>query len=135
MADLSITAANVGIGASAKLVTGTAGEAITRGQAVYYDSATKKYMKAVNDASGTAAVVGVAQSEAAADGDYIIIQKSGGILPGATMTKGQLYYLSATAGGICPFADLIAADYVTSVYRATSTTEAELDLNASGILL
>lgn len=135
MADLSVTAANVGIAGDAKLVSGIAGEAITRGQPVYYDATLGKYFKAVNDDSAKATVVGIAQSGAAADGDYFIVQKTGSLITGATMTKGELYYVSATGGGICPFADLAAADYVSAIYRATSTTEAVLEIEVSGILL
>ena len=139
MADLTVTAANVGVASEndVVLIVGVAGEAIDRGEVVYYDSGVSppKYKLAANDTANKATATGLAQSESAADGDEIIIQMAGKVKAGATLTKGEIYYVSANAGKIAPFADLLAGDYVTSVYRATSTSEAQLDFDATGTLL
>lgn len=135
MADLSITGANVGVAASATKVTVIeASEAITRGQAVYRDGTnSNKAKKAVNTASASTAVYGIAISESAADGDFIAVATSGTIISGGSMTKGQLYYLSSTAGALMPYGDLTSSDYINGVYRATSTTEAVLIFENKGI--
>jgi hypothetical protein len=51
------------------------------------------------------------------------------------MTAGTVYYLSATAGGICPVADLASGQYPCAVGIATSTTVLKLGFNASGVAL
>jgi hypothetical protein len=51
MADLTITAANVIAGNSAKTETGTAGATVTAGQVVYKDSADNKFKLADNDSA------------------------------------------------------------------------------------
>jgi hypothetical protein len=135
MADLTITGANVGVASSVtKVVVIEAAEAITRGQAVYRDGTnSNKATKAVNTASASSSVYGIAISESAADGDFIAIVTSGTIITGATMTKGQLYYLSSTAGALMPYADLTTDDYINGVYRASSTTQAVLLFEEKGI--
>jgi len=135
MADLSITAANVGVASSiTKVVVVEAAEAITRGMAVYRNgSNSNKATKAINTASASTAVYGIAQSESASDGDFIAVATSGTIITGASMTVGQLYYLSSTAGKLMPYADLTTNDYINGVYRATTSTKAILVLENNGI--
>jgi hypothetical protein len=136
MADITITGASVGVNDSGKVIIGQAGSIITRGDVVYLDSSDGKYKLADATDATKANAVGFAQSECAADG-YFVISVRGEVAAGATLTKGEIYYLSATAdaGAICPFSDLGAGDHVTSVFRATSTTEAELDLDYTEITL
>jgi hypothetical protein len=122
MTDLSITVANVVQGQDAVTETGLAGEAITQGQVVYR-STDGKYYKADCD-SATAAVRsprGVAQNAASAN-QPLTIQTKGQITIGATMTAGLAYYLSKTAGGICPVADIASGGYAVVVGIAMSTT-------------
>lgn len=122
MADLTITATSVVQGSNAQVVHGSAAVAITAGQAVY-ESASGEYSLADND-SGTAAVrevAGIALNGAAA-GQPLSVQKSGDITIGATLTKGGVYCLSSTAGGICPVADLASGDDVILIGIAKSTT-------------
>lgn len=136
MADLSITAANVAAGGGAKIVPGTAGEAITAGQVVYLDSSTGRFKLADNN-SATAAVrspYGIALNGAAA-GQPLSVLTSGPITIGATLTAGVAYYLSATAGGICPVADLATGQYPTVLGIATSTTVLRVNLTESGVAL
>ena len=136
MADLVITAANVVAGAGATRVEGTAGEAITAGQAVYYDRADKSYKLADCD-SATAAVRaprGIALNNAA-DGQPIDVHTEGPITIGATVTAGVAYYLSATAGGICPVADLASGDYPTILGIATSASVLDVQIHSAGVAL
>lgn len=135
MADLTITGANFGVAsASVKQVTVQAGEAITRGMPVYLDGTdSNKAKKALNTAAASTVVYGIASQESSADGDYISVVTTGTIKTGATMTVGQAYYLSTTAGGICPFADLDTDDYINLLYRADTTTTAKIVFENSGI--
>lgn len=134
MADISITAANVVKGSNAVTEDGTAGETITAGQFVYRDSSTGKYMKADADAATAAARTprGVALNSAS-DGQPLEIQKSGNITIGGTLTAGVTYYLSGTAGGICPLADVGTGEYYCILGIATSTSVLALGINYSGV--
>jgi hypothetical protein len=136
MTDLSITAANVIAGSGARTVDGTAGASVTAGQAVYLDSTTNTYKLADCD-SATAAVRspdGIAL-HAAASGQPLEVLTRGPITIGATMTAGLPYFLSATAGGIAPYADLGAGDYPTIIGIATSTTVLDVLFHESGVAL
>jgi len=121
MADLSITAASV------VLVTGNketrlAGEAITAGQAVYLATAGTLFKAQTDGTSLEAAAVGIALNGGGA-GQPIAYATDGATvsLVGATTAVGVLYYVSNTAGGICPIADIGSADYVSALGFATST--------------
>lgn len=136
MADLSITATSVIAGSSAKKVHGTAGASVTAGQPVYLDSATNTYKLADCD-SGTAAVRspdGVTL-HAAASGQPLTIAERGPVTIGATLTAGVAYYLSATAGGICPVADLVAGNYPVILGIATSASVLNIDIQEAGVAL
>ncbi len=134
MADLTVTAANVVAGSNPGTDTYLAGETITAGQALYLASATKKFMKADND-SGTAeakVATHIALNGASAN-QPVVGQKSGTVTIGATMTNGAAYYLSATAGGICPDADVVAGKNVCLIGFAISTTVLSLGFRAPGV--
>lgn len=134
MTDLAITAANVVQGADAVTEDGLAGETITQGQEVYRLASDGKYYKADCD-SATAAVRsprGVALNGASAN-QPLRIQKAGDITIGATMTAGVAYFLSKTAGGICPYADIASGGYATLVGIAKSTTVMKIVYAESGV--
>src|SRR5438067_1480309 len=136
MADLTITAANVIPGLNAKKSLGTAGVAVTAGQAVYLDPADDKYRRADNNSVTVAAraPAGIALHAPAA-GQPRSVQTSGQITIGAALTAGVAYYLSGTPGGICPVADLVTGMYPTILGIATSTTGLALDIQPSGVAL
>lgn len=132
MADLTITAASVQKGVNSP-ITGVAGETITAGQGVYVKASDKRLWKA--QADGTAAeaeAVGVALNGGAA-GQPIAYQKTGTITIGATVAVGTIYVVSATFGGIAPWADLAATNYVTIVGVGATTGTIALAFNATGI--
>lgn len=134
MAALSVTPANVAINsANTRTFPYRAGEAIAQGQAFYLASDGKAYV-ADNADVAEAEVAGIAMTKASADEDFISGVNSGSIKPGATMTKGVLYYLGS-AGAAVPYADLSSADYVVALFRATSTSEADIEIRNTGILL
>lgn len=127
MADLTITPGNIQEGTGAQVVSGTAGAVITAGQTVYLDSSDNTYKLA--DANSTAAAAqakGVALNSAPASGQPITVQYAGNMEFGAIITEGEIYVVSATAGGIAPEADLASGHRVTIVGVGVSTTEIKL---------
>lgn len=120
MANLTQTASSVGIGSSSTTATSIggfnsvqAGEAITQGMPVYLSSTDGKYYKAdANASSSTAQARGIALTPASTNGYFIIHNAIGAYINlGATLTVGTTYVVSATAGAICPIADLTTGDY------------------------
>jgi hypothetical protein len=136
MTDLSITAANVVQGANAQVVSGRAGEAITAGKTVYHDATAKKWKLADSDSATAGAKVagGIALNGAALD-QPLFVQTGGDITIGATLTAGAAYYLSETAGGIQPAADLGAGENVCLIGLAKSATVLTIDIRAPGVTL
>jgi hypothetical protein len=63
------------------------------------------------------------------------VHESGPLTVGATMTAGVAYYLSDTAGGICPVADLATGEYPSVLGIATSTTVLNVNIQTSGVAL
>ena len=122
MANLTQTAANVGVGASSGRVRIVqAGEAITQGMPVY-ESAGKWYQADANVLAASQAT-SIAMSAAAADNDPLIIARGAGALInlGATLTVGETYVVSRTKGAICPIGDLVAGDYPCILGTAQTT--------------
>lgn len=136
MADLTITAASVIAASDSSNRGGTAGETITAGKAVYKNSTTNKYMLADSDsATAEARQASAIALNGASDGQPIQVLSGGDITIGATLTAGTAYYLSGTAGGICPFADLGSGDYVCQIGIAKSTTVLAVDIQFPNVAL
>jgi hypothetical protein len=128
MADLVITAASVLPSTNAVSQTGTAGEALTAGQALYQKSADSKWYKA--DCNSATAEVRAAKAIAltgSAAGQPVVVQTGGRITIGATVAAGTAYYLSGTAGGIRPAADNTTGDYPQVIGMGVSTTDIQLN--------
>jgi hypothetical protein len=109
MADLVITAASVAAGAGATIDRShNAGATVTAGQVVYLDSATNTYLLADNNSATVAARTpsGIALNGASA-GQPLAVVTAGPVTIGATLAPNVAYYLSGTAGAICPVADLV----------------------------
>ncbi|RVH50702.1 hypothetical protein [Sinorhizobium meliloti] len=134
MADLSINSALVVGGTNSTRDTGTAGEAITAGQSIYLDAATNKWMKSDNNGTGTRTVHGISLNGASLN-QPVSIHKSGDITIGATLVAGTDYWLSGTAGGICPRADLVAGMDTIQIGIAKSTTVLSVDIQDPGVTL
>lgn len=124
MSDLTVTATSVVKGTGAKVLRGVFGETVTAGQSVYRDPTTKKFMKADNDAASASGLddtdVGIALNGGAVN-QPAEVQYDGEITPGATLTVGEIYCVSSTAGGICPAADLGSGDYTVILGTARTT--------------
>lgn len=128
MADISITAASVVPGTNATLKHGVAGEALTAGQPVYQDATTKKWLKADADSATAAArsALGMALCGSALN-QPVTVLTDGDVTLGAVLTAGLAYYLSGTAGGICPVADVGSGEYVCLLGLAKSTSVLAFD--------
>lgn len=102
MADVTVTAASVRPLTGARTRRGTAGEALTGGQAVYLDGANG-YKKTDDDTPTTCR--GVVVQESVASGEEFDMVTDGPVTGFSGMTPGTSYYISTTAGKIAPTAD------------------------------
>lgn len=136
MADLSITAANVAIvDGSPQVRPVQVGVAVTQGQ-VGYKSASNddKYALADADLSEAGAKAEcIFLTSAGSDGFALAAFKGSNIDVGATLTVGERYYVSGTAGGIAPSGDLATGDYVTLIGIATATDTMKLIFEQTGV--
>lgn len=136
MADLTITAANVVAGVGAETENGTLAETVTAGRVVYKKPADGLWALADNNSATEAAreAMGIALNGGSVN-QPVRVLRSGPVTIGATMTAGVAYYLSDTAGGICPVADLGAGEYSCLIGMATSTTVLDVKIQYSGVAL
>lgn len=118
----------------ANIIQGTAQEVITAGQAVY-KNATGNWAKAQSD--GTAVEAGSTQLGIALTGSStnqsINVQIAGTVTIGGTVVATTPYICSATAGGICPYADLASTQYASFLGYATTTQAIKLNIVATGV--
>ena len=134
MVDLTITATSVVPGTNARTETGVAGETITAGQACYKAAATGKWMKSDADsATAEARAVGGVSLTASSLNQPVVIQSKGDLTLGATLTVNTPYYLSGTAGGICPIADVGTGEYLLQVGIARTTAIIQVLPIATGV--
>lgn len=136
MTDISITAANVLSTGSADTETGIAGASVTAGQVVYKEAATGQFKLADADhaTAEVRAFYGIALHAAAA-GQPLKVHRGGNITIGATVVAGTAYYVSDTAGGIKPSADLGAGDEVNLIGHAISATQIAVRPHNTGVTL
>lgn len=134
MADLSVTASAVVAGSNATRDTGIAGETITAGKAVFLNAATNRWMLSDNNGTGTREVKGIALNGASANQPLAVL-KDGDITIGATLVAGTDYWLSATAGGICPRADLATGMDTIQIGVAKSTSVLAVAIQDPGVTL
>jgi hypothetical protein len=133
MADLTITPANVGLAETGVYVQVVqVGEGVTQGQTGYKNNEDKYLLADADDTESTAAAKCIFLTAASTDG-YAVAAFSGPVDVGATLTVGEQYYVSDTAGGIKPAADLATGDYVTLLGIAIATDTLQLDISASGV--
>lgn len=132
MADLSITGGSVLKSTNATTRKGTAGAAVTGGAAVYLSTDNKLYLAQHDGTLAEAAAVGVALHAAGA-GQPLEYLTGGNCTMGATVAIGEVYLVSATAGGIAPYADIGTGDYVTVLGIGSTTATMTVTINASGI--
>lgn len=134
MAALTVTAGSVLAGSGAVTQNVTAGETITAGQAVYKDASTGYYKKASTASAAAAAIAGISLNGGAV-GQPIQILTAGNINPGATVTVGEIYCASDTAGGIGPEGDNTTGDYVTVIGLGTTASNIVVDIQQGGVAI
>lgn len=136
MADITITAANCLRGSGAIVNRAyDAGATVTAGQAVYLDTAVSPPTWKLADCDDTAAkaVVGGIALHAASAGQPLAVQTGGRITIGGTVTVGEIYVLSGTAGGIAPEGDLATGDYVSKIGVGVTAAIIEMAIHNSGV--
>jgi predicted transcriptional regulator len=132
MTDLVVTASSVAkVSGSTKY--GIASDAITAGQAVHkLASDGLVYLSDADHATvAKHAVDGIALNNAAS-GQPVAYLEDGVIAAGATVTVGEIYVLSGTAGGIAPEADLASGDFVSVIGVGISAANIRLGIINSG---
>ncbi|RDL51805.1 hypothetical protein BLJAPNOD_02946 [Ensifer sp. M14] len=134
MADLVLTASAIIAGSNATRDIGTAGETIVAGKAIYLDAATSKWMLSDNNGTGTRQVHGIALNGASLNQPVSMI-KSGDLTVGSVLTAGTDYWLSATAGGVCPRADLATGMDTIQIGVAKSATVLTVAIQDPGVTL
>ena len=108
------------------------GATIAAGQPVVKSGT--KYVLADADASAAlAAAEGIAISPGVDNGYGLIATGGSIVLVGTTMAVGESYLVAPTPGGIMPNADKATGDYVTKLGTASTTTQLDLAINATGI--
>ena len=136
MTDISITAANVKL-VSGSTRTGIAGATITAAQALYQEASSKKMKLSDND-NATAevrALAGLALLGSLLDQPIVYAENGAVVDVGAILTAGVEYYVSGTAGGICPRADVTTGDDPIRVGIALTTSRLQLDFADPGVTL
>lgn len=130
MADVTITAANVVASSAAQTSSGTAGAAITAGQALYEDASdgTLKLAQADGATAAERTSVGIALNDAATGQPVTYAFADPDFTPGGTVSASAAYVLSATAGGIAPEADLTTGDYASVLMIGKATNKAVLKI-------
>ena len=133
MADIVVVPADVEIVGAVTLQTRLAGEAVTRGQAVYLKSSDQKFWLADSLTAAEAAAVGIALTSGSAD-QYIVVVTAGPIDLGATLTVGESYCVSSAAkGGVAPYADVTSGEYRTILGTADAANSLPVNVNATGV--
>ena len=135
MADVSVISSSVApLNASTTIVRGTAGAAVSAGQAVFADPTANYLIKPAQANSQTPAnnVVGIAVDTAAA-GQPIAYASAGDIQFNAAFTQAGVYMLSAAnPGGIAPTSDLVTGNYATLLGIAISPSVLRLGITLTG---
>ena len=108
------------------------GATIVPGQPIL-KSSTKYVLADANASSTLAAAEGIAMTPGVDNGYGIMATGGSIILVGTTMTVGETYLVSDTAGGIMPNTDRSTTDYVTRLGTASTTTQLNLAIQATGI--
>lgn len=132
MANLGINAANVAIDNTTQYTRVQFGEAVVQGQVVYTEPADGKYYKARATTVALAAARGIVVTPAPLNG-YGLIVTSGNMNLGAALVVGETYVVSATAGLICPIADLVLGNVVTHLGVASSTSIIPVNVSRTGV--
>jgi hypothetical protein len=108
------------------------GATIAAGQPIV-KSGTTYVLADANASAALAAAEGIAITPGVSGGYGLMATGGGIILVGTTMTVGETYLVSDTAGGIMPNADRSTGDYVTRLGTASTSTQLDLSIQATGV--
>lgn len=126
MADITVTVGNVKWVSGTRPIVAKAGATVTRGQAAYLNTTTGEHELADADNDATSVFAGMFLTDGY-DGSDVLIAPPGAVINwGATLTAGTIYVLSTTTGGVAPWADLVAGDYVVVLAIGAGTANAEI---------
>lgn len=134
MADLTITAANVVVDTNATIEHGFASAAITAGQVVHKDANGKYALADTDSATALARKPRGIALNGGAIGQPIAVLTKGDVTIGATIEAGTGYWLSGTAGGLCPVADVASGDYPCLIGIGKSTTVLTVDIQGGDVV-
>ncbi len=135
MADISVTDTAVLASSGANVDRGgTAGATVTAGKVVYRDAADSKLKLSDANGTGTRQIDGIALN-GASDGQPLAIAKGGDVTMNAVLTPGTPYFLSGTAGGICPEADVATGMQKIQIGIAKSTSVLHVAIQDTGVTL
>ncbi len=112
---------------------GIAHEAILAGQAVMEDPTDGKIKLASCTNVTTPRKVGFALNSAPTPGQPVKYHYEGDLEGTATLVKGTNYVLSATAGSVCPEADLTTGQYTVYMGVANTTTGIRCHPHTAGV--
>ena len=110
------------------------GATIAVGQPIV-KSGTTYVLADANASAALAAAEGIAITPGVSGGYGLMATGGAIILVGTTMVVGTTYIASDTAGGIMPDADRSTGDYVTRLGTASTTTQLELSIVATGVVV
>lgn len=134
MADITITGPVTPTGSLANVGYGITSVAVTAGQAVYETSAGLIALADADASATTAQAVGIAVCTAAI-GEVCVYAKSGATITqaGTTFGKNIPLFVSNTAGGLMPVADLSAGEYGCCLGFGLSTTTFKVAITYTGV--
>lgn len=124
-ADLSITASSVVPSAQANKANGTAGDTIAAGETVFQDATDgNKFKKADGNDSTKMPVYGMAINSASNGQPITVLLSDPNLTIGSHgQALGTPFFQSATAGKVCPLADVATGNQTTAILVIlTSTT-------------
>jgi hypothetical protein len=134
MATLTITAANVGVGAGANVQPFIVGQATNHGKVLYVDASDSKAKPTNVTAAATAKAIGINVSYGSGDGATVLVIQSGPLYLGAILTAGVEYYAD-TSGNIVTKDELAGGEFITRLGIAISTTVLQVKLDATGVVV
>jgi hypothetical protein len=112
-ADYSVTTANVLPSSAAKRnVSFTAAASIAAGDAVYLTTSNTWALADANLSAAASKVAGIAENSASTGQIVSVVISDEAFAPGFTVAANAVVVLSATAGKLCPVADLAQNSYL-----------------------
>jgi hypothetical protein len=108
------------------------GATIAAGQPIAI-AGNKHVLADANASAALASAEGIAMTPGVDNGFGVMAFGGPVILVGATMTVGETYIVSPTAGAIMPNVDRAAGDFVTRLGTASSATQLNLSIQATGV--